>query len=311
MNLSRVDLNLLVVFSAIAQTRSVTLAANQLSLSQPAISHALGRLRKMLDDPLFVRSKAGFILTPRAEALVIPIRDLLANAKLLLKQPQFDPANTNKTYHICVTDYTMATVIPHLVRQFRLQAPFAKIELYSASETFLEHLETGSIDLAFWPTNIPPKSPPMHLQELFQERFIGIIHRNHPLASVAQNGSLTLSDYLAYPHLQMSFRNHGPTPIENTLTQMQLEREIFMVAPGFINNLTTLVDTDLIMSIPSRLSGTFVETLNLITFELPFEHKAYAYSIIWHPRTQNDPAMIWLRQLLIEISHEASAGAHT
>lgn len=304
MNLNRVDLNLLVVFAAIAQTRSVTLAAEKLSLSQPAVSHALNRLRQMMDDPLFIRGKDGFTLTARAESLVTPIFDLLANAENLLEPPKFDPATTDKTFHICVSDYSMATVIPHLVRRFRKEAPLARIELYSASETFVDRLEKGEFDLAFWPSNITPKSLPLQSQELFRERFIGILHQSHPLAEAAKDGSLSLDDYLAYPHIQMSFRNHEMTSIEKALLNMQRTRKLFMVAQGFTNNLASLVDTDLIMAIPSRLEGDFIEAFHLISFELPFEHEAHPYSIIWHTRSDRDPAMIWLRQLITNISHE-------
>ncbi|GBU09206.1 transcriptional regulator [Gammaproteobacteria bacterium] len=303
MNLSRIDLNLLSVFAVIAQTRSVTLAADQLALSQPAVSHALARLRRTMDDPLFIRGKDGFILTTRAEALVPPVLKLLADATLLLKPPQFDPATTDKTFHICVSDYTVATLIPKLVREFRADAPLAKIELYSPNdETLVSYLELGKIELAFGPSNIIPKAPFLQTHLLFNEYYIGVIHNKHPLVPIIQAGKLTLESYLAYPHLQMSFRNHALTAVEEALIKLQRTRNVFMVVPGFVNNLALLVDTDLIMSLPSRMMGTFGNVFDLISFELPFEHKNDQYSMIWHNRTTHDPAMIWLRNIITKIS---------
>ncbi|MCJ7590890.1 MAG: LysR family transcriptional regulator [Woeseiaceae bacterium] len=295
MHSARPDLNLLLIFDAVASTGSVTRAAIQLSLSQPAVSHALNRLRDLLGDPLFVRSGNGLTPTKHAESLILPIREILENVGRVFAPPAFDPATSTQTFRIGASDYAMMTVLPDLVRAVRLNAPDTRVEIRGVGEVSLKQLESGEIDLLFWGA-APPTSPFVAL-ELFRERFVGLMCARHPLAIKAGQNALTLDDYLAYPHIMVTFRDPRHSPIDARLAELQRTRNVRIATPNFASNVASVRGTDLIMSLPSRLAASS-DNRDLIQFELPLEVPPYPYSIVWHRRSDQDPSMIWLRNRL-------------
>lgn len=301
MNFDRRDLNLLAVFHAVAETRSVTLAAARLSLSQPAVSHALNRLRDLVQDPLFVRTRNGFATTPRAEAMISPVRAILAASDLIFSSVQFDPATTTQTFRIGASDYAMVTIVPGLVQSLRSLAPSASLEIYPASGLLLDQLENGMIDATFWGAAPPPAL--YRSQILFRERFVGLLCSRHPLAVVARKGKLSLDDYLAYPHVVVSFRDPRHSPIDARLAELGRDRKKGLITPNFAANIAALPGTDLIMSLPSRLAKQ-VDEQALVLFKLPIEVPDYSYSLVWHGRAEAEPAQIWLRRLVMESAIE-------
>lgn len=294
MHLERVDLNLLVVFDAVASAGSVTRAAKQLSLSQPAVSHALNRLRDLMGDPLFVRSRGGLAPTPRGESMVAPVRDILAAIGSVLTAPGFDPSSTTKRFCIGASDYSMMTVVPELVRRLRARAPAARLEIRAMGRDSLEELESGDLDLAFW--GATPPGPPFESQQLFFERFVGLLCERHPMAIKAAQGALTLEEYLGYPHVLVTFRDPRQSPIDARLAEIGRSRTVAVVTPSFASNVASLRGTDLIMSLPSRLAANS-DKHGLLQFELPLAVSEYPYSFVWHRRTNEDPAIDWLRTM--------------
>jgi DNA-binding transcriptional LysR family regulator len=293
-NLSRADLNLLVVFDAVARARSVTGAADALALSQPAVSHALNRLRELVGDKLFVRGRGGLILTPRAEAMVAPVRDILTGIGGLLAAPPFDPAATARRFRVAASDYAMLTVVPGLTRALRAAAPGAILEIEHVGLGSLERLETGGIDVALWGSTVP--ASPYKSAELFRERFVGLICARHPLAIAAGQGKLTLDGFLAFPHVMVTFRDPRQSPVDARLMELGRSRRIGVVSPNFAANIALLPGSDLIMPLPSRLAPTAQR--DLVRFELPLDVPDYSYSAVWHRRLDGDPACTWLRRLI-------------
>lgn len=297
LHLIRQDLNLLVLFATLAETRSVTLAAQRLALSQPAVSHALTRLRQLLDDPLFIRGRNGFVLTPRAEALVAPVGEVLMRIEQILAPPRFDPASSPRLFRLSISDYTMATVLPQVVRRLREQAPQVRLALSGPTPQLLAQLENGELDLTFWGL-APPPAAPFRCQELFRERFVGVAHKRHPLLSAACIG---LADYLRFPHIEVDFLKTESNLVDIALARQGRKRDILMHTPSFIGNLAAMPGTDLLMSVPSRFTLHFADLLALFdlqVFELPLALEDYSYSIVWHQRADNDPAQRWLRALI-------------
>lgn len=294
-NLSRADLNLLVVFDAIAQTRSVTGAAEAMSLSQPAVSHALKRLRTLMGDPLFVRGRDGLVLTPRAEGSVAEVKAILAAVGRVLKTEGFDPTTTARSFRFGASDYAMMTTIPAIVGKLRAVAPQASIDVAHIEADLLPRLEKGELDLAF----VGASHPDGHFlsRELFRERFVGLVCQRHPLAIKAGQGALTLKDYLAYPHVAVTFRDPRRSPIDAKLAELGKQRRVAMVTPNFAANIGSLRGTDLIMSLPSRLASPAHEQ-DLVLFKLPLKVPDYSYLMIWHRRSDDDPALMWLRDLV-------------
>ncbi|MBM3646154.1 MAG: LysR family transcriptional regulator [Alphaproteobacteria bacterium] len=303
LNLNRADLNLLVVFDAVARTRSVTAAAERLSLSQPAVSHALKRLRGLMRDPLFVRGRDGLVLTPRAEARAPEIAAILGAVGRVLATESFDPATTTRTYRLAASDYATMTVIPSVVGRLRTAAPHAGIDVYPADGDLLPRLERGEVDVAFVGVARPGGRFVSH--ELFREHFVGLVCERHPLAIRAGQGRLTLKDYLAYPHVVVTLRNPRQSPIDAKLAKLGRTRRVAMVTPNFAANIASLRGTDLIMSLPSRLVS-LTDRHGLILFELPLAVPDYPYFMSWHRRTDDDPAMVWLRGQVIEAFRSAT-----
>ena len=301
MNIRRTDLNLLVVFDAVARCRSVTMAAEQLALSQPAISHALNRLRDLMGDPLFVRSGRGLVPTPRAEAMAGSIKELLETAARVLGAREFDPATTTQSFRLGASDYAMLTIIPNVVRKLRSHAPLSQIKIIAVDADLMKRMEQGELDLAF----IAPTAPGGAFLscELFQEHFIGLACERHPITRKRKGGNL-LSDYLAYPHVAVSFGMRAPNAIDTKLAVAGKKRRIVMESPNFSTNAASLLGTDIIMSLPSRLASA-IQVPGLVTFKLPIAVPDYPYWMMWHRRSDADLATTWLRNLVTETVSEA------
>lgn len=297
----RPDLNLLVVFDAIARTGSVTLAATRLSLSQPAVSHALDRFRDVTGDPLFVRIGNRLDPTQRAEAMIPAIRRILEDVGMVLAPSNFDPLTSNRAFRIGASDYAMTAFLPAVVRSIRAQAPHTRLDIQSMGEGTLARLGTGELDLAFIGGTVP--NGPLKTYELFHERFIGLLCARHPLAIKAGQNAITLDDYLAFPHVMVSFRDPRQSLIDQRLAEMGKERLIAVKTSNFASNIASIKDTDLIMSLPARLAWT-ADPAGLITFDLPMDVPDYPYSMLCHPRTDQDQSAIWLRGVVRHILEE-------
>lgn len=301
--LSRVDLNLLVVLDAIAQTGSVTLCAERLSLSQPAVSHALKRLRDLTNDPLFVRGRSGLLPTPRAEALLPAVRSALGTVASALAEPSFDPATTDRRFRIAASDYSMMTVLPAVVAQIRTLASGATVEVRHGGPEALTAMERGELDIAFWGDETP--GGPFQNKELFRERYVGLVCARHPLADKVRREKLTVDDYAAWPHVIATLRDARLSPVDKALKVLGVSRKFGMISPNFLANMASLPGTDLIMSVPSRLVRV-ADQEALTVFPLPFDLPDYPYSIVWHSRALADPAHQWLRDAVFTAAGRGS-----
>ncbi|MCC7253656.1 LysR family transcriptional regulator [Hyphomicrobium sp.] len=297
MNSDRFDLNLLVVFDAVARTGSVTAAAARLSVSQPAVSHALNRLRDLLGDPLFVRNRNALVPTPRAQAMIEPVRSIVEAARDVVQRGAFDPGTSERVFRVGGSDYTMTVVVPALARLLRARAASSTLDLVPIGPQTLASLESGELDCSLWGTTVP--GAPYLSRALFREHFIGVIGSQHPLARKAKKGELTLDDYLAYPHAATQFRLSVPSPIDTALAKLGRSRTIGFTSPNFASNVAALRDTDMVMAVPSRLVSVLVDKKSLVSFELPFDIPNHPYSLIWHRRSDADPACRWLREMVV------------
>lgn len=295
MNEPRPDLNLLVVFDAVASTRSVSEAAKRLSLSQPAVSHALNRLRDLLGDRLFVRGRNGFAPTARAEAMIEPVRGILAAAGTVLAKPVFDPAASRRRFRVAASEYANLAVVPGLVKAVRRVAPEVVLDFVPVGPDTIGGLETGDLDMCFWGTAAPPA--PWRTLPLFAERLVGMVGPDHPLARRLATGALGIEDYLAHPHVVVSMRDPGRSAVDQTLDRLGRERRIAVRSQSFIANLELLDGSDLVASVPERLAP-LARARGLVVFDLPLELSGFTYLLLWHPRTETDPAAIWLRQTI-------------
>ncbi|MDY0389286.1 MAG: LysR family transcriptional regulator [Desulfobulbus oligotrophicus] len=292
------DLNLLVVFRAVAETGSVTKAAHLLSLSQPAVSHALRRLRESLDDPLFVRGKSGLVLTSHAQTLIEPVKDVLARADSIFARASFDPARENRVFRLAASDFTASTMFPRLFQKLRAVAPGIRLDVSNVHRNVFDFLEEGSLDLCFIINNVAPKR--FRSVDLLSDKFVGVMHKNHPLTSSAtQPQGISMEDYLAYPHVEVSINDSRDNLLRKKLHELGYERNVRAFLPNFASGLATLEGTDLLMTIPRRLGASFIKMFGLVAFPLPFDLESHTHIVIWHERTDNEPGLSWLRQLIV------------
>lgn len=288
------DLNLLLVFDAIARFGSVTDAADHLALSQPAVSHALNRLRAQVGDALFTRSGRGLVPTPRAVEIMPTVRALLDAATLALSPARFDPASARQMFRIGASDYAAFTLLPGLMRQIARSAPQISLHVLPAGPKVLEQLELGQLDLSFWGDAAPP-APTLH-QHLYEERYVGVARQDHPIF----DQGVGLKTYLAYPHATVSLQTPGASAIDRALAALGLQRRIGLASHSFAGNLAALAQTDLLASLPARLCTPPPPGLRL--FDLPLQVPGYGYGLIWHPRTNGLASHHWLRDQIVKVT---------
>lgn len=293
MNDKRLDLNLLAVFEAVHTAGSVTGAAARLNLSQPAISHALNRLRSVTGDLLFVRSGGRLAPTPRALAMAGETADVIRAAMALLAKSSFDPAKDARRFRIASSDYSSLTLAPAMLKAVRKQAPGCMIDMFAVGGSTLRQLASGEADCSFWGVSAPER--PFCSELLFDERLVGAMDRNHPLAG----GPVGLWDYLACAHATVTHGASTPNPIDEALRSVGAERRVACSANGFAASLAASKGTDLLVTIPSRLSE-YARAQGLVCFELPVECASYPYYLVWHERTSADKAHAFLRKLIVE-----------
>ncbi|WP_208647515.1 LysR family transcriptional regulator [Pseudomonas kribbensis] len=293
-DLRRIDLNLLVILDALLGEQHVTRAAERLHLSQPAVSHALARLRDLLGDPLLVRAGSGLVPTARALELVTPLAEALAQVQSLLAPNTFDPASARRTFRLAMSDYGAAIILPGLIRTLRAEAPGIDLQISHASrEGMVEGLLNGDIDLA---AGVLPELPgELHSTPLFEERYVCLLDRQ----SLPAEGVLDLPTYLSRPHVLLEMRGSGTPEIERTLTALRERRRVavslphWSVAPQFISG------TDLILTVASRALNDIDEEA-LIVVPSPFEIAPFTFVSAWHKRRGGDQALNWLNRRIGE-----------
>ncbi len=294
-NISDVDLNLLKALEALLETESVTKAANQVNLSQPAMSRALNRLQHALKDPLLVRSGRGMVLTPRGEALRGPVQDALARVSGVFKPQVFDPSKAQDRFRIMAPDYLAQMIMPTVLGQILNLAPQIQIELENLSERGIAEMYQGKISLGFGVVDDGPVLDNVAAQALSTDRQVCLMRKGHPLSG----RSMDLKDYAAAPHALMSITGKGGSRIDSVLKEHGLERTIALRIMHFLTISAVIAPTDLVITVPDRLARK-VLTDDLIILELPSELQAppFTFSQIWHERFTEDPAHRWLRRLI-------------
>ncbi len=290
------DLNLLKTLDALLDERSVTRAAERLSLTQPAVSGMLTRLRECFDDPLFTRSRHGIIPTLRALELAQPVKSILAEVGGLLQPKTFDPASADITVHIAATDYALRAVIVPFMAALQLQAPGIRVAVLPVNNELLHtQFERGAIDIAL----VTPDSAPagLHARPLYDEDYVCLLREDHPLT---QPGALTPDSFCAADHALVSYTGgsfHGVT--DDALAAAGRARRVTLSVCSFLVLPEILRVSNLISVVPRRLA---VNLPGLKVLPPPLPVKGFTKTVVWHDRTHRDPGHRWLRELLFTIA---------
>jgi DNA-binding transcriptional LysR family regulator len=296
MNWGAFDLNLLIVFDAVMQERNVTRAGSRIGLSQPAMSHALGRLRHMLKDELFIRTPEGMVPTPRAEMLALPLRSALSEMQLALEPAAFDPAASDRSFVLAVNNYAAVVLAPPLATAARASAPAIHLDLRpSGTLDILDRLDRGDLDLALG--SIGTAGERFASAPLLEDPFVLVMRRGHP----ASRGRLSASSFAELSHLEISSSGEDTSFADRWLAEHGLTRRIALRAP-FLSAATILVQSDLVATLTRRIAQEFVRDHPLQIREPPYESPQVRTVMVWHRRLDRHPAHRWLRNIVLSVA---------
>jgi len=302
-DLAQLDLNLLVAFDALAETGSVTAAAQRTGVSQSAMSHTLRRLRVALDDPLMVRAGASMVLTPRAQAMQVPIRAALqALSRAVSAQPDFDPATERRLFAVASPDLFDWLVAPALIAALGREAPTIALSLRPmVGERLPLQLQSGEIDLAIVPiaswAAVPDRADLVQ-RVLARDSYRCYLRADHP---ALRGGALSAEDYLALGHLVVSPRGSGPGLIDTVLATHDRERTIGARVPSFALAPRIVAVTDLVLTAPTTLQRALGD-LPVRSVPCPYPIPDHAIGMLWHERFAVDPAHRWFRDRLADLT---------
>lgn len=300
-HLSGVDLNLLVVFDALAKECHATRAAERIGLTQPAVSHALNRLRALFGDPLFVRSPRGMVPTPRAQELAPSVQSILEQVEsALLGGRSFDPASSTRQFTLGLSDYAAFVLLPRLTARLDREAPGVSLIVRNTSRSVgLPMLEDGAVELIAG--NFP--EPPMHMREelLYEEDFICAGRGDHS----GLDGVIDLDRYLSLRHLQVSMKGNPRGYVDAVLAEKGLKRNVAVTVGHFLMAPMLVDASDLVATEPRRLFAPLAGRLPIRLFQPPIDLPLFRVVQTWHGRHDADPGHQWLRRVLREVGQWA------
>ncbi len=302
MHFKGLDLNLLVVLDALLAEKSITRAAERIYLSQSATSGALARLREFFGDELLTQFGHKMLLTPRAEALIDPLRNMLMRAEeIISRSPAFDPGTSTHNFKLMMSDYVAAVLMPEFLQRLQELAPGVTLELLSNAETPLQALERGEIDLLIAPRQYTSQTHPW--EPLFDDGYLCAVWSGNPLVG----DTLSIDLYLALGHVAARFgRERTPAVDEWAFDQFGHKRRIEVVAMAFNLLPRLVIGTTRIATMPESLARRYTEFLPLRLLPPPVEIPRLSEVLQWHRYRNSDAATSWLRGLLQKVADECT-----
>ncbi len=302
MHLSQVDLNLFVVLEAIYREGNLTRAGRQLKLTQPAMSHALKRLRELLKDPLFIREGPSMVPTPFSRNMINDVRQALQILEVnLYENRNFDPAHTRRNFIVGFWELMETMILPALARTLTRAAPEISITTLRVKRREIEaELASGALDLALdVPINV---SDSIRRKPLFSDGVVVVARQGHP----AIGRELDLETYLSQDHILVSSRRYGPSLVDTELNRKGKKRQIVLRCQNYFAACRVASETDMLLTMPEHyaemLNGTFENRL------YPFPLKSLQtldIHMYWHESADNDPPNRWLREEITRIVNES------
>ena len=290
-------MNLLVALEALLEESSVGRAADKVSLSQPAMSHALKRLRVLLSDPLLVRAGARMQLTTRVDALRYPVRDALTRVRNLLIGEAFDPARSTRTFRLFVADNASDLLLPPLLKRLENEAPNICIRVHLLLGKKWDPFELAQlVDVAI--ACVPGRFKGFYQQRLFTDRDACAVRRDHS----NKRRLAKPEEFLKAKHVAVVGREFAEDPVDTWLRQEGRERNVVLTVPHYLQALHVVSESDLIGVIPERLIRAYAGILDLDVIKVPLDVGSFEEYLLHPARSRDDPGCVWLRGMLIEIA---------
>ncbi|MEQ5833429.1 LysR family transcriptional regulator [Marinobacter sp. NFXS9] len=311
MDISRVDLNLLVYLDVLLREKNVTKAANHLGITQPAMSNGLRRLRDLFGDPLLVRTSEGMTATERARELKPLVRNVLADIERAVQaKSEFDAAQSNRVFRIMASDYAESCLIPRVLRRIRQEAPNVTLDVLTPSDVSFPDVEQGRLDMAINRFDKLPQS--FHQKTLWTEYFACLMSAQNPIL----REPFTLDTYLDASHIWVSKTGFGvgvgvnPQDVQRlgwvdeALSLMGRKRRISVFTRHYQVAMLLAEQHDLIATLPSRAAWLQRENANLVVKVPPFTIPPFELKMAWSPLLQHNPDHQWLRRLIADVAAE-------
>ncbi len=308
MNLSRIDLNLLVFLDALLRERNVTRAAQKLGMSQPALSSGLKRLRELFHDPLLIRTSEGMVPTERAQELEPLVREILANVeKAVTPEEAFDPATSDRVFRIMASDYAEMTLLPSLLAHLRNQAPGIVLDILTPSDVSFNDVELGKVDMVINRFDSMPQS--FHQGVVWRDTFSCVLPASNPISE-----NLTLENYLSAHHIWVSktgmgigvginpLRTEKLGWVDQALAAIGKKRKIRLFTRHYNTAMHLALEQDLIATLPSRAVQALQSDSNFRVVPPPFDIPEMTLNIAWSPLLQHNTSHRWMRRLIMEIA---------
>ncbi|MBI1238871.1 MAG: LysR family transcriptional regulator [Alphaproteobacteria bacterium] len=301
MKLSAVDLNLFVVFEATYTEGSLTRAADVLGITQPAVSNALARLRRVIGDPLFTRRGRGIAPTPLATEIIGPVRLALGRFRFSLDQRStFDPATSDRLFHLAMRDTVAAALLPALVAAFARAAPSVRIQCHMLDRaTIPPELAAGTIDFAI---DIPELArTDLLTAPLLEDRYVCALRRGHP----ATKGAWTLDRFLALGHITVSGRRRGRSFVDAALSKLGRQTNTVLRLPYYQPAFPVVMNSDLVMTAPLSIA----QQHDLELRPLPLDVPSLQSMLYWHRNADTDPGIAWAREEITRLARNLAPNA--
>jgi len=296
-NIKTFDLNLLRALHALLENRSVSAAARQLNLTQPATSAALARLRHALGDVLLVREGNRMSLSPRAERLLPRARLLMTEIELALRDDHFDPTTSERAFRIAATDDAIEIIVTPLIERLRIAAPGILIDIVGVAEDVAGDLAASKIDVAiaagWWLRHARNREP------LLTDRYVGIS---------GNKKRFDLAAYASAQHVLVAPHGRKLGVVDGALRKISMTRKVAITVPDFASAARLVATGPMIATMPSRIAVHYSKHYPLNVFELPLQLPELDIAVAAHPRAMSDPAIIWLMD---EIQGAARRAPHT
>lgn len=298
MDIINKDLNLLRIFVVLAEEKSLSLAAKKLNLSQPALSYQLKRLREEFSEPLFIRTRRGYLLTEKAESLIEQIKPILSQAANLYFAPKFDLKTHEQEFILASTTYFEAVVIERLLKVLRDKAPHISIKTISLNDQVpTKELESAQYDLAVaaYFKELPKA---FYLKKIGKDFQTCVVRKNHPLV----NSKFDLKSYISQDHIKINVPSDVTSRVDQLLKSKKLpERNIIGQFNNFLTPPLVLKKSDAILTVPAKLARIYETHFGLQAVPFPGPKLEIEIKMLWHDRQNQDPFHKWIRSEIEKI----------
>ena len=307
---NRIDLNLLVYLDALLRERNVTQAANQLNLSQPAMSNGLRRLRELFNDPLLVRTSEGMTPTERALELEPVVREVLSKIDQAVQpRGEFEAGTAQRVFRIMASDYAESTLFPSVLGKLRTLAPGLTLDIMTPSDVSFLDVERGKVDMVINRFDSMPQS--FHQIHLWDDSFTCVLSPENPVLN-----DFTLENYLQANHVWVSKTGMGvgvgvdPSDVQRlgwvdaALNRLGKKRQIRVFTRHYQAAMTLAEQNDLIVTLPTRAAQLKLDNPRVVLREPPLEIPPLELKMAWSPLLQHNPANKWLRKLIVDTARE-------